>query len=747
MLVLTAIFAAAMLAVVGVTVGLLYRTALAEQAERLREIAQSQARMVEAIARHEAEYGHPIPAASGHGDEFATLLVQLRDAHARFRGFGHTGEFTLGRRERDSMVYLLSHRGSALGHFASLPFAGTSGEPMRRALSGLSGTVVGPDYRGVTVLAAYEPVAAYGLGVVAKIDMAEVRTPFVRTGLVSVALALVAVSLGALLFYRVTNPVLQRLAASEGRFRRLYSTMSEGLALHTLVYDSSGRAVDYRILDVNPAFETITGISRDQAIGRLASELYGTGAPPFIERYAQVAKTGTSDSFETEWTPTSKCFSIAVFSPGKGIFATVFSDITERRQAEQALREAKESLEVRVTQRTAQLAVEVEERRRAEATVTRERQRLREVLDMLPAYVVLLAPDYTVPFANRFFEGRFGKSLGRRCYDYLFRRSEPCENCESYKVMKTRGQHHWEWTGPDGRDYDIFDFPFTDTDGSPLILEMGIDITERKQAEQALQKAHDTLEATVAQRTSELRRSNEELEQFAYVASHDLQQPLRMVASYVELLGQRYKGKLDAKADKYIAYAADGARRMQELIHDLLSFSRVGTRALDLKPVDLNSVFQRSLVNLKVAIQDGNADVASGPLPTVTGDDGQLVQLLQNLLDNAIKFRADAAPVIRVAAQAADGGWRISVTDNGIGIEPRHFDRIFRVFQRLHTEQEYTGTGIGLAVCKRIVERHGGAIWVEPASPRGSRFVFTLPARSTAHDGVVDPEPTNRSTP
>jgi len=1482
---LVTIFGVAVLLVAAVVIGLLYQAAIRQQTATLAQVVDSQARVMETIARNEKEKSAWLGSPPGLVDPYARTLQLLRDANSRFRGFGRTGEFTLARREGDSIVYLLSQRHTGATRTQSIPFKAINGEPMRRALSGRTGTVVAPDYRGVTVLAAYAPVEAFGMGVVAKVDLAEVRAPFVRAGLISIVAALIVVLLGSLLFYRTTNPVLRQLEESEirlrdaqklahlgswaldlvenkltwsdevyqifglrpqefeatyeaflaavhpddraavdaaytnsvrdnrdgyeiehrvvrkdtsevrvvqercehsrdaagrvirstgmvhditeqrsaeeslrrsegalrgildatgesiwlfstdghvlqtnatalkrfgktasevvgksmeeilspelarsrlarlrevvestrlvefederagiqfrhsfcpvldaeghvatvasfsrditdgkraeqalreseskfrivadntydfefwldpdgryiyaspaceritghkpeeflvdselrfrivhpddlplfkihrqeelarqtatqtefrvvrpngdirwighvcrpvydaeGRFlgtrgsnrditerkqaekalreseerlRKLYASMSEGLVLHQVVYDGTGKATDYRILDVNPSFEAITGLSRDKAVGRLASELYGTGIAPYIDIYAKVAATSEPAEFETEFAPMAKCFHISVFSPGKGVFATVFSDITirkqaerklaeqasmlasandaiigydagyhvtfwnksaelmygysqdeamgkfstelfhpvyvdvtreqmveriaadghieaesirttrdgrqisveahvialrdeqgrttgfvsvdrditerkrdedalrrstsfnqsiidssrdcikildmdgrltymsqagqrllgikdittylnvpyeefwqgsdreavvdvisearkgqsgsfqgycptadgvpkwwdvsispvlgangqpesllavsrditERRKAEEELREAKETLEARVRERTAELVAEVDERRqaekrlaaasqyarslleasldplvtinaegritdvnvatikatgatrveligtdfseyftepdkaregyrqvfaegavtdyaltirhrdghltdvlynaslyrdadgkvvgvfaaardvterkRAEAAVAAERQRLHDVLNMLPAYVILLAPDHTVPFANRFFEERFGESLGRRCYSYLFHRSEPCENCESYKAMATGSPHHWEWKGPDGRDYDISDFPFRDVDGSPLIMEVGIDITERKQAEQALQRAHDQLEAKIAERTAELTRSNTDLEQFAYVASHDLQEPLRMVASYVELLAQRYRGRLDDKADRYIAYASGGAKRMHQLVNDLLAFSRVGTRTEPVADVSLDRVAAQALQNLAVAIERFDAVVTVGPMPEVRGDEGQLVQLFQNLLENAIKFHGKEPPRIRVNADptgpsvASLPSVTIRVTDNGIGIDPRHAERIFGLFKRLHTEEEYPGTGIGLAVCKKIVERHGGTIRVEPAEGGGSVFLFTLPA-------------------
>jgi light-regulated signal transduction histidine kinase (bacteriophytochrome) len=225
----------------------------------------------------------------------------------------------------------------------------------------------------------------------------------------------------------------------------------------------------------------------------------------------------------------------------------------------------------------------------------------------------------------------------------------------------------------------------------------------------------------------ELAYTNRELEQFAYVASHDLQEPLRMVTSYVQLLERRYKDKLDKDANEFIEFAVDGAMRMHRLINDLLTYSRVGTRGRALAPTDSEAVFEQSLSNLQVAIKEKGAQVTHEPLPKVMADDVQLGQLFQNLVGNAIKFQGEKQPRVHVSAHQGNGEWVFSVRDNGIGIDPEFKERIFVIFQRLHGKDKYPGTGIGLAVCKKIVERHGGKIWVESELGKGATFNFTLP--------------------
>ncbi len=244
------------------------------------------------------------------------------------------------------------------------------------------------------------------------------------------------------------------------------------------------------------------------------------------------------------------------------------------------------------------------------------------------------------------------------------------------------------------------------------------DITQRKAIEDELRQ---TLE--------KLKQSNSELEQFAYVASHDLQEPLRMVASYVQLIERRYKGKLDADADEFIGYAVDGANRMRGLIDDLLTYSRVGRLGKPFEPTNLESTLDIALMNLQASIAESGAVVTHDKLPTVMADGGQIVQLFQNLIGNAIKFRGKKPPKIHVSTQTQETQYLFSVKDNGIGIAPEYYDRLFKIFQRLHTREEYPGSGIGLAVCKKIVERHGGRIWIESQEGKGSTIYFTLSKR------------------
>lgn len=283
-----------------------------------------------------------------------------------------------------------------------------------------------------------------------------------------------------------------------------------------------------------------------------------------------------------------------------------------------------------------------------------------------------------------------------------------------------------------------------DEHGQPLFLQgIAYDITEKKRAEEMLRRLNRELEERVGDRTTqlekvnaalarqaeELARSNSELEQFAYVASHDLQEPLRMVSSFTQLLAKRYQGKLDTDADEFIGYVVEGAVRMQQLINDLLTYSRVGRAGKGFTPTDCSAVVAIACANLRKTIEESGAEVRTDALPVVLAEETQLLQVFQNLIGNAIKFhKNNEPPRIHAGARRQHGAWLFWVRDDGIGIEPQYAQRIFLVFQRLHSRKEYPGTGIGLAICKKVVERHGGRIWVESEPGRGSCFYFTLPA-------------------
>ncbi len=403
------------------------------------------------------------------------------------------------------------------------------------------------------------------------------------------------------------------------------------------------------------------------------------------------------------------------------LFVTTAVDVTARRQSENQLQHLNEELERRITERTAALT-------RANDLMKRQSGQVREqtlLLDLVRDGILVRDLYGTIVYWNHGATSMYGwtpeQALGRVSHQ-LLAAEYPLPIGEIEKQVMRAG--FWEGdvvhvTQSGHRVLVESRWTMTRTErGTPEgFLEVHRDISQRRRAERALQAKADALA-----------RSNHELEQFAYVASHDLQEPLRMVSNYTQLLARRYRDRLDADANEFIDFAVDGARRMQDLIHALLQYARVERSGREFEPVPADRIVADALSNLAGAIDEARASIVVDPLPTLTCDASQMTQVFQNLIGNAVKFRqADRPPVIRVSASREDGAWRLTVTDNGIGIEPRFFDRIFQMFQRLHGRGEYSGTGIGLALCQKIVERHGGRMGVDSEPGRGTTFSLTIP--------------------
>jgi PAS domain S-box-containing protein len=375
-----------------------------------------------------------------------------------------------------------------------------------------------------------------------------------------------------ILAMELEHRVDQRTAAlgdSEARYRNLFETMTEGFSLDEIICDEAGTPCDLRYLAVNPAFERHTGLKSADIVGRTTLELFPDAEPVWFERYGKVAITGEPAHFEARFGPLDRWFEVRAFRTGPGRFAAMFMDITERKQAEEALRQA----------------------------------------------------------------------------------------------------------------------------------------------------------------VGELKRSNQDLEQFAYVASHDLQEPLRQVRAFVSLLQTRHADKLDGKAAEYFQFVCDGAARMSSLVQGLLDYARVGSNQKRHEPASCQMALDEASANLRASIDESHARITHDDLPTVMAEPTQLEQLFQNLIGNAIKFHRDGVPPqVHVGCRRDGQEWVLSVRDNGIGIAPEYREQVFMIFQRLHGRGKYPGTGIGLAICKKIVERHGGKMWVESKPGEGSTFCLTLSA-------------------
>jgi PAS domain S-box-containing protein len=396
----------------------------------------------------------------------------------------------------------------------------------------------------------------------------------------------------------------------------------------------------------------------------------------------------------------------------------------ERKRAEEELKKHREHLEELVEERTAKLQQEIAERKKAEEALSASEVRYRRLFEAARDGILILdAETGMIIDVNPFLIEMLGFSHEQLLEKAIWEIgcfNDIASNKAKFMELQRQGYVRHEdlpLETADGRQIEVEFISNVYEMNHQKVIQCNIrDITERKRAEE---KLRNTL--------LDLERSNKELQQFAYVASHDLQEPLRMVASYTQLLEKRYRDRLDSDANEFIQFAVDGAIRMQRLINDLLAYSRVGTRSKPFEPIDSHGVLGQAIANLSAVIEENQAVVTNDDLPPIMADQSQMVQLFQNLIGNAIKFRSDQSPRIHVSAEQKGNEWVFSVEDNGIGIDPQFKERIFVVFKRLHQKEEYPGTGMGLAICKKIVERHGGRMWVESELQKGSTFYFSIP--------------------
>ncbi|MBF0311002.1 MAG: PAS domain S-box protein [Magnetococcales bacterium] len=725
------LFLIAILALVGFAVGgstlwILYETSLVQTRMRLAETVQSRARLIEAIAQQKMiqlrQYHLP--------DDPEQILVQtlllLRQAQEEFPGLGETGEFVLGRREGDQLVFLLHRRHDRGDEPIPVPYDSELAVPMRLAVEGHSGSIIGADYRNEIVLAAHEPLKRLNVGIVAKIDMAEIRQPYLKAGGIALLVGLLVIFTGGWFFLRISEPMLRQIQETEllKENQRLLDSARQALQEKAVYLDNILRTatdmaivatdLNYIIKYFNPTAEAFYSLFATTAIGRplqaihrernVDPDRFQSGMDAVRERgehryEVRDTREGRERIIESRVSAITDTFGVIV-----GYVLMARDVTTARKDQEEARRAARR---YRMLFETANDAILVAH---AETGLIVEANQMAATLLQRPLHEIigqhqtqLHPPEERDRYAELFREHVQG---GR-------------DTVENVHVVR-----------PDGSRVPVdIRAAVTDLGDMPVILGIFRDVTQREQAEEALQNINHELESRVLQRTRELERSNRDLQQFAYVASHDLQEPLRLVTGYVQLLEKRYSGALDEKATKYIAYVVDGVRYMSDLINSLLAYSRLETQGDTFTTFEGEKALHRALHFQSRVIASTQASVSQDPLPTITGDESQMVQLFQNLLANALKFRGESPPLIHIGCRQDGDCWHFTVRDNGIGIEPQYLERIFTIFQKLHARSRYEGTGIGLALCKRIVERHGGQIWAESTLGEGSTFHFTLPTR------------------
>lgn len=584
-----------------------------------------------------------------------------------------------------------------------------------------------------------------------------------------------------------------KLQESEAHYRSLFNRMPGGFALHAIIAGADGTPANYRFLEVNPAFERLAGLSREEVVGKTVRET--TTGMRWIEHYGTVALTGEPAHFQYFSTTLHCWYEVFAFQPQPGQCAAIFTDITERKRAKEALLESQEMLnraqeiahlgswELNLIEneliwsdevyrifglepqefgatyeaflervhpddhaavnaaysdsiREARDAYEIEHRvirrntgeirwvhekcrhvRNAEGRIVRslgmvlditDHHQAEEELRQLahfpgenPNPILRCSPDGEILYTNapaRQWLATFGR---------------PDDGALPAPVRKTAAEAHrldhsieTEIVNPAGRTFGI---TAVRPPGETYVNLYAIDLTARKKAQESLEQ------------------SNRELEQFAYVASHDLQEPLRAIVGFLQLLQARYDDQLDDKGRHFIDRAVKAGHRMQTLIRELLTLSRVNTKGTTFAPTDLNPLVQSVLDNLQTILREKNAEITCGRLPSLKVDAGQIRSLFQNLILNAMRYNESPRPLVEIGFHEQDAACHFYVKDNGIGIAPQFHQRIFMVFQRLHTAGEYPGTGLGLALCKKIIERHGGTIRVESEPGEGSTFYFSLP--------------------
>jgi PAS domain S-box-containing protein len=458
--------------------------------------------------------------------------------------------------------------------------------------------------------------------------------------------------------------------------------------------------VDFIYVEVNDAFERLTGLKKENVVGKRVTEAIPgikEANPELFDIYGRVAKTGKEEKLELFFRPLGIWLTISVYSPKKDYFAAVFENITEYKKALEEIKNAKKELEERVRKRTEE--------------VSSERQRLYNVLETLPAYVVLLDKNYRVPFANKVFRERFGESNGRRCYDFLFNRNEPCENCETYKVLKTHGPLRWEWTGPDGRNYDIYDFPFLEADGSTLILEMGIDITDRKRLEKQL---HDSERMAAIGQT-------------AGMVGHDIRNPLQAITSDVYLLRSDLSLLPESEEKESMKESLDGidqnVQYVNKIVQDLQDYSKAITpaaREIDVEVLCEDVLFKNGVPeNIEASCQ------VEKKAKKIVTDPDLLKRILSNLASNAIQAMPEGGKLVLHAFQEGEN-IVMTVSDTGVGIpdevKPKLFTPLFTTKSR--------GQGFGLAVVKRMTDALGATVIYESEFGKGTKFILRLPQKN-----------------
>jgi len=588
----------------------------------------------------------------------------------------------------------------------------------------------------------------------------------------------------------------EALRKSEERYRTLFDTMTEGFALHEIIVDFEGRPCDYRFLDVNPAFERLTGLKRENLVGKRVLEVLPRTESHWIESYGRVALTGEPFHMENYSAALEHWYEVFAYRTEPGKFAVIFSDITERKRIEDELRKSRDELEIAVRERTAELRQtndrlreENEERIRTEQSLKLEEARLDALLHLSQiseaplkeisnftleqaigltnskiGFVGFLNEDesvYTLHAVSKDVvkecnvsgdplqwhvadAGIWAEAIRERKTLFVndYGKPRPAKrglppghpHVERFMVVPVfEGERIVALAGVGNK---ASEYNRSDERQIVLLLSGMWGYVQKNRSREELRNAYHELEksnAELGKYNRQLEALNQELKEFAFVASHDLNEPLRKIRTFGDMVAKRLAGSMDEASKDYLKRMETAAARMQNLLDSLLSYSRVSTKADPMKKTDLRRSVKEALSNLEILMEKKNADVAIGDLPTIEADPVQMTQLFQNLIGNALKFhREGVAPCVEIHSEEVGDAYEIYVSDNGIGFEERYLDKIFLPFHRLHgRSSNYGGVGMGLAICRKIVERHGGKITARSELGKGSTFIVTLPAKES----------------